>query len=107
MWPSSPPPASPDPPGVGIDHQRHVGKPPPRRHTCQVGDPQPIRCRQPKPVLDKISWTHCGRVCDRGLAGFASAGTGQTQFGHQPLDGAARHRDPLAVKRQPHTLRAP
>ena len=72
-----------------------------------VGDPQPIRYRWPKPALDKISRTHCGRVCDRGLAGFASGGTGQTQFGHQPLDGAARHRNPLAVERQPHTLRAP
>jgi hypothetical protein len=68
------PPAQ-DPPGVGIDH-----------------DSVPA----PKPALDKISRTHCGRVCDRGLAGFASGGTGQTQFGHQPLDGAARHRNPNA-----------
>jgi hypothetical protein len=95
------PPAQ-DPARVGIDHERHVGKTRPRRHVGQIGDPQPIRCRRPKPALDQISRTHRDRVCDRGLAGLASSGTGQTQLGHQPLDGAARHRNPLAVKRQPH-----
>ena len=50
MWPSSLRPASPDLPGVGIDHQRHVGKPPPRRHTVRsathsrFGAGSPNRC---------------------------------------------------------------
>jgi hypothetical protein len=95
------PPAQ-DPARVGIDDEGHVGKPRPRRHVGQVGDPRPIRCRRPKPALDTISRTHRGRVCDGGLAGLASGSTGQTQFGHQPLNGAARHRNPLAVERQPH-----
>jgi hypothetical protein len=95
------PPAQ-DPARVGIDHERHAGKPRPRRHIGQVGDPQPIRCRRPKPAPDTISRTHRGRVGDRGRAGLASGGTGQTQFGHQPFDGATRDRHPLAVERQPH-----
>ena len=107
MWPSSLRPASPDLPGVGIDHQRHVGKPPPRRHTVRsathsrFGAGSPNRC-----------WT---RSAGRTAAGSAivvlrvlpRVAPDRPKFGHQPLDGAARHRDPLAVKRQPHTLRAP
>ena len=46
-----------------------------------------------------------GRVGDRGALGLAAHRTGQTQLGHQPLDGAAGHRDALTVEHQPHLAR--
>jgi len=54
----------------------------------------------------EVSWTCRRGVGDRGAPSLAAHRPGQAQFGHQPLDGAAGHRDALAVERQPHLARA-
>ena len=52
--------------------------------------------------VHQIGRTGCRRVGDRGASGLAADRAGQAQFGHQPLHGAAGHRDALAVEREPH-----
>ena len=82
------PPAQ-DPPGVGVNDEDDVGEPRPGRHVGQIGHPQPIGCRRPKPMPSKISRTRCDWIGNCCLAGFAAGRPGQAEFGHQPLDGAA------------------
>nr|pir hypothetical protein c - Mycobacterium bovis insertion sequence IS987 [Mycobacterium tuberculosis variant bovis] len=93
----SDPPAQ-DPASVGVGDKGHVGEPCPGRHIGEVCYPQPVRCWWSEAALDEIGGTGCGRISDRGPAGFAAGGPGQAEFGHQPFDGASGHLDALTVQ---------
>jgi len=56
--------------------------------------------------VDVVERARCGLVLDRGADRFAADDALKAEVGHQALDGAARHRDVLAVKLPPDLARA-
>jgi len=95
------PPAK-DPACVSVDDEGDIGQPRPRGYIGEVGHPQPVGCWRGEPPLHEIGRPRCGRVGDRGAFGLAPECAGQSEFGHQPLDGAAGYCDALTVQCEPH-----
>src|SRR5215470_12097898 len=82
-----------DPPGEDVDHEGDVRKAPPRRHVCQIRDPQLIRARRHEAPRDEIGRTHRASVRVRRALELATAcNARQAELGHQPLHRAAGHR---------------
>ena len=83
-----------DPAAVGLDVR-------------QVGHPQAIRGRGPELAGDQIERAVARLVADRGPdAGLAADDASESELAHQPLDGAASHRDPLALELRPDLVGA-
>ena len=102
MWPSSLRPASPDLPGVGIDHQRHVGKPPPRRHTVRSATHSRFGAGGPNPALDNDQPETLRSGLRSWSRGFCLGWHRTDPVRPSAARRCSAHRDPLAVKRQPH-----
>ena len=57
-------------------------------------------------AADQIGGPGGAGIGDRGSTGLAADRPGQAELAHEPLDGAAGHRDALPVERQPDLARA-
>jgi hypothetical protein len=66
------------------------------------GDPELVRRGRAEPPLDQILRTRGGGIGDCGAFHLAAPHTLQAKLFHQPLDGAAGHRDSFPVQLQPH-----
>ena len=91
-----------DPPAEGVDDERHVDEPGPGGHVAEVGHPQCVRPAGVEVALDQICRPDSCRVRLGGAHRAAAVGTAQPEHLHQPLHGAAGHRDAFPVQRQPH-----
>jgi hypothetical protein len=89
-------------PAERIDHKRHIDKARPGRHIGEIGDPQLVGPGGREVTIDQVRGSRGSRIRRGGPAGLATADTLQAQLAHQPLDGAAGHRDPLTVQLPPH-----
>ena len=94
------PPAH-DAPGIHVDHKGDVLPALPSRDIGAVRYPQLVGTISLELPIDPVQWTWRRFVGDCGAYDFAPACTLQPQTLHQPLDGAACHRDALAVHLMP------
>ena len=96
-----------DPPGEGVDDEGWVGE----RAACQahvgeVGDQQPVRCGHPELALDQVRCPGRGRVRGRGADLLGPGRTVPAVRLHEPLNGAARNLDAVAMQLGPHLQRS-
>lgn len=94
------PPAE-DPAGTGIDDERDIDPPRPRRDVRDVGHPQPVRHQRCKTATDKVQRPLGGRISDGRALHLATTCPFQSRTTHEPLDRATRHEDAFAVELQP------
>jgi hypothetical protein len=94
--------ASHDEAAEGVDDEGDIDKAGPGRHVGEIGDPQLVGSLRSKVTIYQVRGSGGGRIRRGGPAGLATHGATQPQLAHQALDGAAGHRDPLAVQLAPH-----
>ena len=94
------PPAE-NPPRIGIDDERDVDPPRPRRHIRDVGHPQPVRCQRREPAADQVIGPLGNRIGDGRALHRSPPNALQPRTTHEPFHGAASHRDAFAVELQP------
>ena len=92
--------------GVGVDDERDVDHPGPRRAVGEVRNPQPVRGRRVKTALDQVRRAPRGRIADRGPPPPATTNTVQSLRYHLPLDGPPGHGTPSRLSCS-HTFRQP
>ena len=99
------PPAD-DAPGIGVDDEGDVDEARPGGDVGEVGDPEPVRRRNPELAVHPVERTGSRLVADRGSHGFSSNNPLQTHLAHQAGDRASRNRDPFAAELAPDLAHA-
>lgn len=84
----------------GVDDQRDVHKPAPRRDVREVGHPEFIRPGRREVPVDQIGGPRAIRLgVRRRDPGAAADHPGEPQGPHQPPHRTARHRDPVPTEK--------
>ena len=84
-----------------VNDEGHIDPALPGRDVGEVRDPQLIGPISPELAIDPIKRARHLRISHGGALCLASAHTLQALLAHQPLDGAARHSNALAIELQP------